>query len=154
MDRSNFSRFPTLLAGTLLLAGCAAMNDATLRAFSTTVPAWAVLGERVLAGEVRLYPDRSATLELRDDRPPSLSCMGTMPYTSSTGGTLSLRCSDGSQVQLPYIALGETSGQGSSRAGTQTASFAYGLAPQAARAWLVPPPGKRLTVSGDALRLD
>ena len=42
-------------------------------------------------GEVMLYTDRSATVQLRGQEEPALSCMGSMRYTSSTGGMVSLR---------------------------------------------------------------
>lgn len=140
------------LALALALGGCAALNDTTMRILATPVPALAVLGERVLAGEALIYTDRSATLQLRSDGDPALSCMGTMRYTSSTAGALKLRCSDGSETQFPYAALSETSGHG--RADAQEVSLTYGLDAEQARAWLRPPAGKRLIVNGSSLRLE
>lgn len=140
-----------LLSLPLLLGGCAALNDATLRALATSVPALAVVGDRVLSGEVLLYTDRSATLQLSSTNEPALSCVGSMRYTSSTGGVVNLRCSDGRQTQLPYQALGETSGQGSN---TQGVSLTYGLPPETARAWLMAPAGQRLVPDGSSLRLE
>lgn len=146
---------PTLLLSLpLLLGGCAALNDATMRALATPAPAYAVIGERVLKGDVVLYTDRSATVQLRSPEEPALSCMGSMRYTSSTGGMVSLRCSDGRQAQLVYTALGETSGHGAGRDETHSVSLTYGLDPEAARAWLIAPPGKRLVPDGDSLRLE
>jgi hypothetical protein len=143
-----------LLSLPLLLGGCAALNDATMRALATPAPALAVIGERVLKGDVLLYTDRSATVQLQGQGEPSLSCMGSMRYTSSTGGTVSLRCSDGRQARLAYTALGETSGYGTGRDETLSFSLTYGLAPEAARAWLIAPPGKQLVPDGDNLRLE
>lgn len=140
-----------LLAGALL-GGCAAVNDATMRALSTTTPALAVVGERVLIGDMRLYTDRSGALQLRSEGEPSLSCMGALRYTATSRGTVNLRCSDGMQAQLPFIALGEAAGHGGTAGGP--ISFTYGLAAEPARAWLTPPAGKRLVVSGDSLRLE
>ncbi len=141
-----------LLAGALLLGGCAAVNDVTMRALATSAPALAVVGERVLTGEIVLYTDRSGKLQLRSESEPALSCMGTLRYTATSSGTVNLSCSDGRQAQLPFTALGETSGHGGAAGGP--ISFTYGLAPEPARAWLTPPPGKRLVVSGDTLRLE
>lgn len=138
----------------LWLGGCAALHDATLQALASPAPAWAVIGERVLTGEVMIYTDRSATVQLRSSGEPALSCMGRMQYTSSTGGTLSLGCSDGSQTQLPYLALSEISGYGSNRSTNASISFTYGLEPEAARAWLIAPAGKRLVPDGKNLRLE
>jgi len=143
-----------LLSLPLLVGGCAALNDATMRALATSSPALALIGERVLTGEVMLYTDRSATVQLQGQGEPSLSCMGSMHYTSSTGGTVNLRCSDGRQARLAYTALGETSGYGIGRDEVHSISLTYGLAPEAARAWLIAPPGKRLVPDGDSLRLE
>lgn len=139
-----------LLTLPLLLGGCARLNDATMRALATPAPALAVVGERVLAGQALIYTDRSGTLELQATAEPGLSCMGTLRYTATSRGTVNLRCSDGLQAQFPFMALSEASGHGSGG----TASFTYGLEPGPARAWLVPPAGKRLVVSGDSLRLE
>lgn len=141
-----------LLAGALLLGGCAAVNDATMRALATSAPVLAVVGERVLSGDVLLYTDRSGKLQLRSESEPALSCMGALRYTATSSGTVNLSCSDGRQAQLPFTALGETSGHGGTAGGP--ISFTYGLAPESARAWLTPPPGKRLAVDGDSLRLE
>lgn len=139
----------------LLLSGCAGLNEATMRALATSVPALAVVGDRVLSGEVLLYTDRTATLELRSTSgEPVLNCMGTMRYTSSTGGAITLRCSDGTQAQLPYTALTETSGQGSHTAHQPAVSLTYGLEPDAARAWLLAPAGKRLVLDSGSLRIE
>jgi hypothetical protein len=143
-----------LLTAPFALGGCAALNEATMRALATRAPALAVVGDRVLAGEVLLYTDRSATVQLGSSTAPALSCMGAMRYTSSTGGTVQLNCSDGSQGRMSFNALSETSGHGSGRAGALSASFTYGLEPEPARAWLVAPAGKRLSVSGSELRID
>ncbi len=140
-----------LLAGVLLLGGCAAINDATMRALASPASALAVIGERVFTGDMLLYTDRSGKLQLRSEGEPALSCMGALRYTATASGTMNLSCSDGTQAQLPFTALGETSGYGGVPGGP---SFTYGLAPEAARAWLTPPAGKRLVVNGDTLQLE
>jgi hypothetical protein len=152
--KTRACRSALLLSLPLLLGGCAALNDATMRALATSAPALAVVSERVLTGEVLLYTDRSATVQLQSRDEPALSCMGSMRYTGSTGGVVNLRCSDGRQARLVYTALGETSGYGIGRDETHSISLAYGLAPEAARAWLIAPPGKRLVPDGDSLRLE
>lgn len=147
-----YSRSLLLLAGALLLGGCATVNDLTMRALASSAPALAVVGERVLTGEMLLYTDRSGKLQLRSEGEPALDCMGTLRYAATTSGTVNLSCSDGTQAQLRFTALGETSGYGSTPVGP--ISFTYGLKPEPARAWLMPPPGKRLVVSGDSLRIE
>lgn len=138
---------------TALLPGCASMNDMTMNLLSSTAPALAVIDTRVFAGEVRLYTDRTGTLELVAAE-PAFSCAGSLRYTASTSGVVNLRCSDGSEALLPFTALGETSGHASGLTARGTASLTYGLAPEQARAWLTAPPGKRLVVNGDRLDLE
>jgi len=137
-----------------LLPGCASMNDMTMKLLSSTAPALAVIDARVLAGEVRLYTDRTGTLNLESSAEPALNCAGSLRYTASTSGVMNLRCSDGSEALLPFTALGETSGHASGLTARGTASLTYGLAPEQARAWLTAPPGKRLVVNGDRLDLE
>lgn len=152
--RAHFHTIGLILGLPFWLGGCAALHDATMNALASPAPALAIIGVRVLTGEVLLYTDRSATVQLRSEDEPALSCMGRMHYTSSTGGTVSLNCSDGSQAQLPYLALSGTSGQGRSLAGSPSVSLTYGLEPEAARAWLIAPEGKRLVVKDSRLRLE
>lgn len=141
-----------LLTLTVLLGGCAALNDATMRALASSAPALAVIGERVYTGEMLLYTDRSGRLQLLSQAEPTLSCIGTLRYTATTSGSVALSCSDGTQARLPFNALGETSGYAGVAGGP--ISLSYGLAPDAARAWLTAPPGKRLVVSGESLRIE
>lgn len=141
-----------LLALPLLLGGCARSYDMTAKLLASDVPVHAVVGERVLSGRALLYADRTATLTLDAAGEPSLNCMGTMRYTATNGGVVSLRCSDGVQARFPFAALGEISGHG--RAAQGNVSLTYGLEPEPARAWLTPPAGKRLMVSGDNLSLE
>ncbi len=152
MDSISHTRSVLLLAGAFGLGGCAALNDATMRALASSTPAMAVIGDRLLTGQALLYTDRSGTLELQAAAEPALSCMGTLRYTATSNGTVTLRCSDGTQAQLPFTALGDARGYGGTAGGP--ISFTYGLAPEPARAWLTPPPGKRLVVSDDSLRLE
>lgn len=143
-----------LLMAALALGGCASLNEATMRSLATPVPALAVVGDRVLTGEALLYTDRRATLQLSSGGEPALNCMGAVRYTASTGGTVQLSCSDGTQARMNFLALTETSGHGSGRTSTQSVSFTYGLDPAPARAWLTAPAGKRLVVSGSSLRVE
>jgi hypothetical protein len=119
-----------------------------MRLYASDVQAWAVVGERLLAGKLRLYTDRTGTLTLEDTN-SSYNCMGSLRYTSSTTGTVLLRCSDGTHSALGFQALTETSGHGQGAA----VSLAYGLGPQQARAWLKPPAGKQLQAGEESLRL-
>jgi hypothetical protein len=133
----------------MALNGCGWMYDKTMRTLASRSLALAVLGDRLLTGKAMLYTDRTGTLELSDatdtQQTATISCMGTLRYTNSTGGTLELQCSDGAQIRLPYTALSETRGH----AAGGGASLTYGLPPAEARALLTPPPGRKLTLVKD-----
>jgi hypothetical protein len=145
--RRPTSRLLLLAAVTLsgALGGCAWMQSKTMRAMATPSLALAIIGDRLLTGKVVLYTDRRATIELSNDNDPALDCLGTMNYTNSTGGALDLRCNEGSQIRLPYTAISETQGHAAGGGVTIT----YGLPPANARAWLVPPAGRRLVLAKD-----
>jgi len=143
-----------LFALLLLLGGCARVNDMAANVLASDVPAHAVVGEHLLAGRALLYADRSGRLTLDAGGEAALSCMGTLRFTATSGGMVNLRCSDGTQGQFPFTALSELSGHGSGRTTQGAVSLAYGLDPEPARAWLSPPAGKRLVLSGAGLRLE
>ncbi len=154
MNDKPRARIALTLALAWLLGGCAHVNDMTANLLASEVSAHAVIGDRVLAGRAQLYADRSGrlTLEQRNEPAPALSCMATLRYTASMAGMVSLSCSDGTQAQFPFTALGETSGHG--RLAQGGISLVYGLDPEPARAWLSPPAGKRLVVDGSDLELE
>lgn len=154
MKAKSFAPAALLLALPLLLGGCARVNDMTMHMLASDVPTHAVLGERLLAGRTLLYSDRTGSLTLTAAGEAPLSCMGALRYTSSSGGSINLRCSDGAQLALRFTALSETTGHASGRSAQEAVSLAYGLDPAPARAWLTPPAGKRLVVSGESLRLE
>lgn len=131
-----------VVAGSLM-SGCAWMHGKAMRSVATPTLALAVIGDRLLTGKAVLYTDRRATVELSDDKDPALDCLGTMNYTNTTGGVLDLRCNDGSQIRLPYTTIGETQGHASGGG----VSLTYGLPPENARAWLMPPAGRRLVLA-------
>lgn len=151
--KTNARTLAMSLLLTALLPGCASMNDMTMSLLSSTAPALAVIDARVFAGEVRLYTDRTGTVDLLAAE-PAISCAGNLRYTASTSGVVNLRCSDGSEALLPFTALGETSGHASGPTARGTASLTYGLPPEQARAWLTAPAGKRLVVNGERLDLE
>jgi len=150
--KAYYPRARLLLAVILLATGCASVNDMTMKLLASGVTVYAVVGDHVLSGEATLYTDRSGTLTLAGKTGDDANCVGSMRYTSSTGGTIQLRCSDDLQTTLAFTALTETSGH--ARALPGHASLTYGLAAESARAWLIAPAGKRLVVSGGSLRLE
>lgn len=144
--------FTTSLMLALSLAGCAKMNDVGRRLISSSAPALAVVNETLLSGEVKLYTDRTGTVELKAGS--GLQCMGNMRYTASKSGAINLQCSDNSEVSLSFKALSETSGFASGRGARGPASLTFGLEPANAVAYLTLPPGKRIVTTAEgALRL-
>ena len=160
-------RYP-LLASALgvLLAGCADLNDTGLAALSYKVPAYAVVDEQLVQGEMVLFPNHTGTITLRGEaavaagaadanananapvrpvgKPQLTSCVGRMRYTATTAGTIDLRCNDGAIADLRMALIGETRGYGYGQTATGLASLVFGMTPAESRAHLTVPPGKQL----------
>lgn len=148
------ARLACLALAVVALSGCAWISDKATRVTATPGTAWAVIGNDLLTGRALLYTDRTATLELasptdpKDEQAvPAINCLGVMRYTSSTTGLAQLHCSNGMQARMEYVAINESKGYGRGYITgdpSTVASFTYGLSPEQARAWLLPPPGRRL----------
>jgi len=131
----------------LFLAGCAKVNDTSLRLVSTEVDAYAIVSGQVLTGNVILIPDRSGRVTFSPENGKELACLGGMRYTATNSGSMELNCSDGSSAQLQYMLLTETRGYAYGTNSAGPVSVVFGLSPQDARAYLTVPPGKRLVVA-------
>lgn len=130
----------------LWLAGCAKVNDTSLRLVSTRVDAFAVVNGQVLSGNVILIPDRTARVTFSPEKGAELACLGSMRHTATNSGSVELTCSDGTNTQLQYTLLTETRGYAYGTNAAGPASLVFGLSPQDARAYLTVPAGKRLVV--------
>ena len=129
----------------LSLAGCAKINDAGMRLLSSSVPAVAVVNDMLLTGQAVVFTDRTGTLNLESSEAPKLKCMGHVRYTASKTGVARLNCSDGTDFQASFTAIGETSGYGKSMtARGGPVSYAFGMPAANAAAYLTLPPGKRI----------
>ena len=161
-----------------LLAACADINDTGLAALATRVPAYAVVNEQLVQGEMTLYTDRTGTVALRVemakpanespfdfpgtakpverpvDRPILNSCLGRFRYTATTYGVIDLRCNEGSTAELRMALIGETRGYGYGQTPTGMVSLTFGMGPTEARAHLIPPTGKQLWETGGASGLE
>lgn len=156
-----------------LLVGCADLNDTGLAALATRVPAYAVVNEQLVQGEMTLYPDHTGTVALRADAGPTAaatadasnrpkpvalpmlnSCMGRFRYTATTYGMIDLRCNEGSTTDLRMALIGETRGYGYGQTANGLASLTFGMAPAEARAHLTVPPNKQLLDRTDAVGLE
>jgi hypothetical protein len=133
----------------LLMAGCASMNDAAMALQSSSTSAVAVVHETLLLGTAVIFNDRTGTLNLESDTEPRVKCMGTLRYTSTRTGVAKLTCSDGADALMYFSAIGETRGYGTGTTAKGTASFTFGFELAEASAYLTPPPGKRVVVSSD-----
>ena len=140
----------------LVLSGCARIDQATLRLTSTHVDALVVVDSQVLSGQATLYPDRNGLLQAestgRDGK--VLSCSGQLRYTSSKAGSLRLSCNNGTQAEMPYIALDYTRGYGRVRDPDRVVSFTFGMEADEAQGWLLAPAGKRVVAHGDTIALE
>ena len=154
----------TLVASAMagFLAGCADLNDTGLAALSYKVPAFAIVDEQLVHGEMVLFPDHTGTITLRAEvaaagtgpesggsprptgKPVLTSCVGRMRYTGTTAGVIDLRCNDGAMADLRMALIGDTRGYGYGYTGSGLASVVFGLTPIEARAHLTVPPGKQL----------
>ncbi|MCF8168686.1 MAG: hypothetical protein K9K38_16005 [Rhodoferax sp.] len=75
---------------------------------------------------------------------PRVSCVGQFRFVATTAGTVDVRCSDGTTAVLNVALLSERSGYGYGPSAGGPVSLTFGLEPQAAKAYLQVPPGKRL----------
>ncbi len=145
---------------TLLLSACAMVDDKAQTLFATNTDAIALVNGQLLVGKLQLAIDHTGTLSLwQPDPGPTIpasgamvaettgtrtSCTGRFRYSSTTAGSVDLRCNDGTSVELTVALLSETRGYGYGQNPTGPASMTFGLAPQAARAYLLVPAGKQL----------
>lgn len=147
--RMQFRPF-TLISALGLLVGltaCAKVNDLAWRGFSTKVDAVMIVDGQLLTGTVLLVPDRTGRVTMGALKGPITSCMGALRFTSTSGGSIDLRCDDGSQTELTFTLLSETRGYGygKSASGAQV-SMAFGLDATDAKAYLLVPSNKKLVL--------
>lgn len=162
-----------------LLSACADINDTGMAALATRVPAYAVVNEQLVQGEITLYTDRTGTVALRVEvakpvnenpfelispakpvlerpieRPILNSCLGRFRYTATTYGVIDLRCNEGSTAELRMALIGETRGYGYGQTTTGMVSLTFGMGPTEARAHLTTPQGKQLLETNGASGLE
>lgn len=144
------------LGAALALVSSGAVHAATVRdgLFSVTLPVIAILQDELFEGEAIGYIDRTGTIEIRSVRDPANKCSGTFHYTGLSTGLAEMQCEDGAREMLSFKALGPFSGYGQGGTRRGPASFTFGLDPEQAAEHLTVPPGKKLVVKGDGLRLE
>ena len=168
-SHSNRLRQMVLAAGLVVLAGCAAVKDTASSTPSTKVPAFAIVDEQLVQGEMVLHADHTGAIDLRlimDGRvegrqagrpagkPILSSCVGRLRHTATQLGAIDLRCNDGALADVPMTLIGDTRGYGHGYTAAGLASVVFGFTPMEARAHLTTPPNKQLLVRSGTERLE
>lgn len=168
MKRTQTVRCALAMGGAamVLLAGCANLNDAGMATMASHVSAFAIVNEQLVQGEMTLFPDHSGSVALRSDATGTApapqpagkatlsSCVGRLRYTSTTMGSVDLRCNDGSVANLRMALIGETRGYGYGQTASGLASLTFGMTPTEARAHLTVPPNRQLIDASDGIYLE
>jgi hypothetical protein len=120
----------------LLTAGCAMVNDTSLRMVSTKVDAYLLVNKQWLTGDVLLIPNRTGRASFTATQGDITRCSGSMRYTGSYTADLDLHCNDGTQVTLDAQLQGETRGYGYGATAQGPASIAFGMDEDEAHAFM------------------
>ena len=142
----------------LIASGCSTVNDKALRAFSSKVSAYAVVGGRLLQGDLNIMPDRTGKVTLMSAEDGNASephtCVGAFRYEATHSGVMDLRCSDGAFVALNYSLISETRGFAYGGPPDMPASLTFGIPANEATAYLHVPSNKKFVLkSNDLLEL-
>ncbi len=130
--------FSACLLG-VALSGCAQIDGKIRGWLASQEPAHAVLAGERFAGTATLYTDRSGTLQLSpvgSGLGPQRVCVGPLRYLGTGHGLVSLRCAGGEPVLLPFTQLSPTSGHAVGRTPQGDAVLVWGMAANAAAAYL------------------
>ena len=165
MNQRNIANTLMMACIAVLSVACAKIDDKAMSWVSSTSDAILLVNGRVMVGDVRFRIDHTGTLSVAQPEPPlkadeaappeadttaveakepMANCVGRFRYTSTTAGTVDLRCSDGTVAELLVVMLSEIRGYGYGQSAAGPVSLTFGLAPQVAKAYLRVPPGKRL----------
>jgi hypothetical protein len=132
-------------------AGCARIDAVATHVLTSGMGAVAVVNDQVLTGKLRLFPDRTGDVVLQKDKPEPddlvTHCRGRVRFTSSTQGSIDLRCNNGIDSALSFAMVGDISGyaMGSSMVGEVTMTF--GLDDAEALSYLRVAPPKKLILN-------
>lgn len=132
------------------LAGCAMVNDRALRLVSSKAQATLLVNGQLMEGSVLLSPDRTGTVEFAADKGDIARCGGGLRFTASSSGSMDLRCSDGTAVELAFTLLRETRGYAYGQTAAGTISLVFGMPALDAQAYLRLPPGRKLAANPES----
>ena len=154
---NNQWNFSARVLGCLVLAslaGCAMVNDRALRLVSSKASATLLVNGQMMEGSVLLSPDRTGTVEFAAETGDIARCGGGMRFTASNSGSIDLRCSDGTAVELAYTLLRETRGYAYGQTAAGPVSLVFGMPALDARAYLRLPPGRKLVENSESGALE
>ena len=137
---------PVLLTVTALLATPPG-DAAGFSLFTIREPVFAVVDGMLLAGEALGHWDRTGTMSVHSTLDEALHCEGSFRFTGLKSGTAQIRCSDGSELDLNFEALGALSGWGQGLTSRGPVSFTFGLSAAEATPYLNLPKGKRIILT-------
>jgi hypothetical protein len=139
----------------LMTSGCSTVNDKALRAFSSKVSAYAIVGGRLLQGDLNLMPDRTGKVTLLSagdgHAGESYTCVGSLRYEATHSGVMDLRCSDGAFTVLNYSLISETRGFAYGGSPDVPASLTFGIPVNEATAYLHISSNRKLILTSDDL---
>ena len=122
--------------GAVVITGCTTVVEKTTGWLSSGADVYAVTNGRVLRGTANFARDRRATLEMQAAEIPALRCFGALRYTATSSGTITLSCSDGQQVVLPFQELSPLSGTARGVGDKENFGLTYGLPAEKAAGYL------------------
>ncbi len=120
----------------VLLAGCAAVENAAQLVLASRTSATAVVGGRILEGEAAYNQARSGAVHLHNVEGAPLSCSGELRLTATASGVASLTCSDGQTAVVPFQLMGALRAAGRGMMGDTPVALTYGLSPEIAAPYL------------------
>jgi hypothetical protein len=141
-----------LLTGVALLTSTQS-DAAGSRLFSVRQPVYAVVSGVLFAGEAVGYWGRKGTVAVQSTLDDTQHCSGSFRFTGSRVGVATIDCSDGSNLEFAFDALGTFSGWGQGATPLGPARFTFGLSPEKATPYLDLPKGKRIVVSTQGPKL-
>ena len=83
-------------------------------------------GGQRLEGVVSLRPDRTGDMSLSGTGSIA-SCAGSLRFTSVTGGSMDMRCSDGAMFAMQFVMVNEVKGYAFGLHGEATAALTFGM---------------------------
>jgi hypothetical protein len=134
------------LTASLVLTGCARLNDTAKNLFVSSTSAVAMVGGQLLQGDLQVYSDYSGFIALASEPGATpLQCSGRLPNASTFGREIDLRCSNGLVAHLRVSTRSDLRGFAYGGVGEAATSLAFGLDASESAALLTVPKGMVLS---------